>query len=582
MSCTGLKTLVFLLLLSLMTGIAPAQTVAETIDIDQDIQLVPIGPSIYIHRTYEDQEPFGRFPSNGLIYIKNQKAILIDTPWDNEKTEKIVTYVKDTLGADIIALIIGHYHKDCLGGLEYIQSLGIESIASELTKKQCLSHDLPLPSTTFSDSYAFDFEGEEILCRYFGPGHTADNITVWIPSRRILFGGCLIRSMSTSNLGFTEEAVLGEWDKTVGKILAAYANIHIVVPGHGAHGGAELLTHTMELVRENRDAETLVSVQKNTANDPGFPIIKGPYFGQSPPGDQPSIFAPEILVKPKQAHSSIVFSKDGTRAYWCSNGIYFSQLEKNGWTTPRLVPFSAPEFSDDAPFLSPDGKRLFFVSKRPKRDSDTGKKENVWVVEIGERGWSRARPLPSVINEMFQHWQVSVDSEGALYFGFKPEGAGDRDIVCSRFENGEYQKPESLSNRINSEHNESNPFISPKGDYLIFTRRNNKNLEDGGQDVSLFLSFRSSDGSWSQAINLKKYLNFTNSANCAIVTRDGRHLFFLDVYEGRYQRYWISTGFIDRLRESARIPASAQLCGHCFFLVAGNDPVWHQPWGDLR
>jgi hypothetical protein len=57
------------------------------------------------------------------------------------------------------------------------------------------------------------------------------------------------------------------------------------------------------------------------------------------------------------------------------------------------------------------------------------------------------------------------------------------------------------------------------------------------------------DGPWSQAINLKKFLNFKNSANCAIVTRDGKHLFFLDIYEGKYQRYWISAGFIDRLRE---------------------------------
>ena len=88
------------------------------------------------------------------------------------------------------------------------------------------------------------------------------------------------------------------------------------------------------------------------------------YFGQISPETTPKIFAPEIILKSKQAHSNIVFSKAGINAYWCHNGIWYSELKNGEWTTPLMVPFSKMEFNDDAPFLSPDGKQLFFTSKR--------------------------------------------------------------------------------------------------------------------------------------------------------------------------------------------------------------------------
>ncbi|MFH2048987.1 MAG: hypothetical protein ABIJ12_06045 [bacterium] len=282
--------------------------------------------------------------------------------------------------------------------------------------------------------------------------------------------------------------------------------------------------------------------QQDTNDSLNFPTLTGAYFGQQPPGYTPELFAPVVLVKPKQAHSNIVFSKDGTNAYWCYNGIWFSKIDNGRWGKPIKVPFSKEEFSDDAPFLSPDGKRLFFSSKRPMSESDKSRKENIWVVEIEDDSWSDARLLPPVVNNMYQHWQVSVDSEGTLYFGHKLSDNSDKDIYYSRFEQGEYQTPEKLDDMINSEYNEINPYISPQGDYLIFTRLADK------QDISLFISFRLKNDSWSQSVNLKKYLQFRHIANCPIVSQDGKYLFFLDAYEGEYQRFWINAEFLDSVK----------------------------------
>jgi metallo-beta-lactamase class B len=220
--------------------------------VDKDIQLILLRDSVYVHMTWHQLEPVGRFSSNGLIMIRNGKALMVDTPMDNDKTERLTRFLKDSLSADLAKLIIGHFHDDCLGGLGFIQSIGIESIAHSSTIKKCREVGLPVPSTPFKDSLIFDFQGEPVECRFFGPGHSFDNITVWIPGEKILFGGCLIRSADSKGLGNLSDAVVAEWDLTVKKLMKRVPDVKTVVPGHGGPGGVELLTHTIELVENEK------------------------------------------------------------------------------------------------------------------------------------------------------------------------------------------------------------------------------------------------------------------------------------------------------------------------------------------
>jgi Tol biopolymer transport system component len=286
------------------------------------------------------------------------------------------------------------------------------------------------------------------------------------------------------------------------------------------------------------------------AQQSDLPKLAGPYFGEIPPGNTPKLFAPDILVKPKLAHSNIVFSADGRGAYWCYNGLWFSKVKNGFWTNPQIVSFSKEEYEDDAPFISPDGKRLFFASKRPANARDTSRKENVWVVDILDNGWSAPRILPPSVNGYFFHWQVSVDKNGDLYFQYesKSNEGNKRDIYFCKYVNEDYSKPEMLSEMINTRDNEVHPFISPEGDYLLFSRINNQRLKDGRQDISIFISYKKKNGTWTKASNLKEYLKYRSIAGCPIVTRDGKYLFFLDLHEGRYQRFWVSASFIEELR----------------------------------
>ena len=85
---------------------------------------------------------------------------------------------------------------------------------------------------------------------YPGHGHALDNIVVWIPKYKILYGGCIIKSLESVGVGNTDDANVIEWKESVKKIEVKYDDVKIVVPGHGLFGNNELIEHTINLIEE--------------------------------------------------------------------------------------------------------------------------------------------------------------------------------------------------------------------------------------------------------------------------------------------------------------------------------------------
>jgi hypothetical protein len=79
------------------------------------------------------------------------------------------------------------------------------------------------------------------------PVTIASNIVAWLPMEKILFGGCLVKSLDSNSLGNTKDGDLAAYPATLRKVEAAYPRARIVVPGHGACGGPELIEHTLQL-----------------------------------------------------------------------------------------------------------------------------------------------------------------------------------------------------------------------------------------------------------------------------------------------------------------------------------------------
>jgi hypothetical protein len=178
-----------------------------------------------------------------------------------------------------------------------------------------------------------------------------------------------------------------------------------------------------------------VSIAICKTNPKDFPVLQGLYFGQEMNGQKPELFAENILAnKYVSFHSTIVFNPGGNECYWqCNIGdnkgtILWSRIENGKWTLPEIAPFAMIEFRDDCPFISPDGNRLFFLSRRPLPEGQKTGKENIWLMDRIENGWSKPIPLPLCINSMpFIHWQISVDQKGTLFFStYQNETSGRR------------------------------------------------------------------------------------------------------------------------------------------------------------
>lgn len=91
-----------------------------------------------------------------------------------------------------------------------------------------------------------------LLCKYLGAGHTIDNIVVWIPEEKILFGGCMLKALRWKGLGFTDDADLNEWPKTLKKLIKEFPESRIVIPGHGDYGDLSLIQHTIGLFEKSK------------------------------------------------------------------------------------------------------------------------------------------------------------------------------------------------------------------------------------------------------------------------------------------------------------------------------------------
>ena len=220
----------------------------ETIKVSGDLELIKISDNAYVHVSYSELPEFGRFSSNGLIYIDSGKGYLFDTPMTDSMTKELVDWIVNSLDIEIVGFVPNHWHADCMGGLNYLHSIGIDSYAHQMTIDIAEAAGLPKPTYGFNDSLFLNLNDKPVECYYHGAAHSLDNIVVWIPDEGILFAGCMVKEYGARGLGNTGDGDLNEYPGTIDKVMARFPLAKIVIPGHGQVGGMELLRHTKELL----------------------------------------------------------------------------------------------------------------------------------------------------------------------------------------------------------------------------------------------------------------------------------------------------------------------------------------------
>lgn len=243
---------------------------------------------------------------------------------------------------------------------------------------------------------------------------------------------------------------------------------------------------------------------------------------------RPALYGDGVLTTP--AYDFFVsFTPDGKTVYFCRATGQFShftilraQSSDGGWGTPEVVEFSG-RWSDADPRVSPDGKRLFFISNRPTVGFAPRPDYDMWVADGTPRGWSEPKHLGARVNGESPEWSPTVTLDGTLYFGTTRRGGlGGDDLWTSKLENGEYGEPKNLGDAINTRASEIDPFVAPDGSYLVFGAAGRP---DGFGGIDLYVSHRR-DGAWTRARPLPAGVNSSATDFCPTVSADGRTLFF--------------------------------------------------------
>ncbi|GHT58950.1 hypothetical protein AGMMS50239_04520 [Bacteroidia bacterium] len=156
---------------------------SETLLINQ------ISEHVYQHISFLDFEGFGKVSCNGMIIVKDNEAIIFDTPTDNETSRKLIDWVTQSLKSKIIAVIPTHYHIDNLGGLDEFHRQGIASYAYNKTIQITKENGLPVPQHGFDKKIELEVGNEKVHIEFFGEGHTCDNIVGYFPKvKKIMVG----------------------------------------------------------------------------------------------------------------------------------------------------------------------------------------------------------------------------------------------------------------------------------------------------------------------------------------------------------------------------------------------------------
>jgi len=244
---------------------------------------------------------------------------------------------------------------------------------------------------------------------------------------------------------------------------------------------------------------------------------------------EPVLFEPNIISD--GGVFGFTLSPDGKEAFWVqSKGkrdtliILTSRLVGGTWQTPKPASFSTNDgkWKDIDPVFSPDGKTILFQSNRPVESMPARKGFDIWAVKKTPKGWSEALHLGNIINTDTSESFASMANNGNIYFMKSNEnGVGLSDIYVSKFVKGAYQKPENLGFPVNTNFRESNPYISPKEDYLIYFSTDST----GFGDVDLYISYNK-NGKWSPPTNLGQPINSAVAEFCPFVHQKQKRLYF--------------------------------------------------------
>jgi metallo-beta-lactamase class B len=215
----------------------------------QKLKISHLKGDFYVYTTYNSigGKPF---PANGMYLVTQKGVVIFDTPWDSTQFQPLLDSIAARHQQKAVMCLSTHSHDDRTAGLAYYKQKGLKTYTTKQTDVLSKAIHNARAEYTFNNDSTFKV-GQHTFQTYFaGPGHSPDNIVVWFNKDKVLYGGCLIKSVETTDLGNLEDANVKEWPNTILNVQRKFKTPEYIITGHQGWNSTQALTHTLNLLKK--------------------------------------------------------------------------------------------------------------------------------------------------------------------------------------------------------------------------------------------------------------------------------------------------------------------------------------------
>jgi metallo-beta-lactamase class B len=225
------------------------------------------GPKLVLTRLTDRlyvSEDYFYAKENSVVYIGDSSVTAIGATWTPQTASLLAAEIAKVTPKPIKEVVDTNHDLDRAGGNAYFKSIGARIVSTKLTREllaregrsQAESNrrafpdypeiDIVLPDQVFEGD--FSLQGGNIRGIYLGPSHKPDDIFVYFPREKVLYGGCVLKEQ----LGNTDGADLAEYPKTLRRLKQSGLDIATIVSGHYSPiHGPELIDQYLQLLEQS-------------------------------------------------------------------------------------------------------------------------------------------------------------------------------------------------------------------------------------------------------------------------------------------------------------------------------------------
>lgn len=193
---------------------------------------------------------------------------------------------------------------------------------------------------------------------------------------------------------------------------------------------------------------------------------------------------------------------------------------------------------DMLPFISADGRTLYFARKQHEGNIGPDKNDDIYISHLDGRGkWEAAYNIGPPLNNAYNNFVCAVNPDGTellLSGRYENKGVAREGLHRTVFNGKAWSHPEPIE--IDQYRNTS-PFVcyhvSADMKYLVIAMEH----PDTYGDMDIYVSFRQPSGRYSKPLNLGPVINTAGTEPSVFLSADGKTIYFASDGHAGYGAY---------------------------------------------